>query len=143
MKKPLLTMFFVAIMSVIVYAADRCIQCGMRVDEAKRQYFVVTTKDGKKQKTCNQGCAVIFMENIKGEVKSVEAVDYNTGKTIRARDAFYVKGSNVKPVMGGESVVSFSKKEDAERFQKEQGGRLMTYDELFEAAEEEHKGHRH
>ena len=141
MKKIFLTTFLVAVLSIVAYAADKCSLCGMRVDEAKKQYFTITTKDGKKQKACNQGCAVTFMENIKDNIKTVEAVDYNSGKLIDAKSAFYVKGSKVQPVMGGESVVAFSRKEDAEKFMKDNGGRLMSYDDLFTG--EEHKGHTH
>lgn len=141
MKKLLVLFIFVTMVVTVAYAADKCSLCGMRVDEAKKQYFVITTKDGKTQKACNQGCAVTFMENIKDTVKSVEAIDYNTGKPMDAKSAFYVKGSKVRPVMGGESVVSFSKKEDAEKFMKENGGRIMSYDDLFKG--EEHKGHNH
>lgn len=117
-------------------AQDKCSLCGMGVDEANRQYFMIITKDGKRQKVCNQGCAVILMENI--DAGFVEAVDYNTGKNLNAGDAFYVKGSSVKPVMGGESVVAFLKREDAEMFRKENGGRILTYDDIFGAG-----GHKH
>lgn len=133
-----------AVLVVVAYAADKCALCGMRVDEAKKQYFVITTKDGKQQKACNQGCAVTFLENISDNIKTVEAVDYNSGKLIDARSAFYVKGSNVKAVMGGESVLAFSKKEDAEKFQKENGGKVFLYKDLFMLdGMGGHKGHSH
>ncbi len=138
MKKVFLMFVFAAMFVSTAFAEDKCSLCGMKVDEAKKQYFVITTKDGKKQKACNQGCAVMFMENIKKDLKTLEAIDYNTGSLIDANKAFYVKGSDVKPVMGGQSVVSFAKKEDAEKFQKEHGGKVLTTDELFKA-----EGHMH
>src|SRR3972149_2478662 len=138
MKKLFLMVIFVMMFVAVAFAEEKCSLCGMKVDEGKRQYFVITTKDGKKQKACNEGCASMFMENIKKELKSIEAVDYNTGSLIDAHKAFYVKGSDVKPVMGGASVVAFSKKEDAEKFQKEHGGRVLSADELFKTA-----GHQH
>lgn len=138
MKKLLLTTFLVAILSVAAFAEEKCSLCGMKVDEAKRQHFVVTTKDGKKQKACNEGCAVMLLDNIKKDVKTLESVDYNTGKLIDAHKAFYVRGSDIKPVMGGQSVVAFSKREDAEKFQKEHGGKVETAHEMFKA-----EGHGH
>lgn len=138
MKKLLLSIFALALFAGIAFAEEKCAMCGMKVDEGKRQYFVITTKDGKKQKACNEGCASMFIENVKKDLKSIEAVDYNTGNLIDANKAFYVKGSDVKPVMGGASVVSFTKKEDAEKFQKEHGGRVLSAAELFKTA-----GHQH
>lgn len=138
MKKLLVMVIFVMMFVTVALAEDKCSLCGMKVDEAKKQYFVITTKDGKKQKACNQGCAVMFMENIKKELKTLEAVDYNTGNLIDANKAFFVRGSDIKPVMGGQSVVSFAKKEDAEKFQKEHGGKVLTAEELFKA-----EGHMH
>lgn len=139
MKRITVLIFILSILfSNIIFAEGKCSLCGMRLDEGKRMHFIITTKDGKKQKACNQGCAILFMENIKKEIKSIETVDYNTGSIIDANIAFYVKGSDVKPVMGGFSVVAFPKKEDAERFRKEHGGTVMTANELFKA-----EGHSH
>lgn len=138
MKKLFVMVIFVMMFVTVVFAEEKCSLCGMKVDEAKRQHFVITTKDGKKQKACNEGCAVILTENIKKDIRTMEAVDYNTGSLIDAHKAFYVKGSDVKPVMGGKSVVAFSKKEDAEKFQKEHGGKVLTADEMFKIEGHEH-----
>ncbi len=138
MKKLLLSIFALTLFAGLAFAEEKCSLCGMKVDEGKRQYFVITTKDGKRQKACNEGCASMFIENVGKDLKSIEAVDYNTGSLIDAHKAFYVKGSDVKPVMGGASVVSFTKKEDAEKFQKEHGGRVLSAAELFKTA-----GHQH
>ncbi len=138
MKKLLLSIFALTIFAGIAIAEEKCSLCGMKVDEAKRQHFVITTKDGKKQKACNEGCAVMLIDNIKKDVKTLEAVDYGTGNLIDAHKAFYVKGSDVKPVMGGKSVVAFSKKDDAEKFQKEHGGKVLTADEMFMVEGHEH-----
>ncbi|MBM2839312.1 MAG: hypothetical protein HW415_1937 [Deltaproteobacteria bacterium] len=138
MKKLLLSIFALTIFAGIAFAEEKCSLCGMKVDEAKRQHFVITTKDGKKQKACNEGCAVILTENIKKDIMTMEAVDYGTGSLIDAHKAFYVKGSDIKPVMGGKSVVAFSKKEDAEKLQKEHGGKVVTAEEMFKAEGHEH-----
>jgi len=138
MKKLLLFILALAFFVGIAVAEEKCSLCGMKVDEAKRQHFVVTTKDGKKQKACNEGCAVMLLENIKKDVKTLESIVYNTGSLIDAHKAFYVKGSDIKAVMGGQSVVAFSKKEDAEKFQKEHGGKVMAAEEMFKAEEHEH-----
>lgn len=143
MKKLLLMILALTVFAGGASAEEKCALCGMKVEESKRQYFIITTKDSKKQKACNQGCAITLMENIENQIKSIEAVDYNTGKLVEAKSAFYVKGSSIKPVMGGESVVAFEKKEDAEKFWKKNGGKLRTYDELFAVGEQEHKGHKH
>ena len=138
MKKLLLTFFVLTFITGLAIAEEKCSLCGMKVDEAKRQHFVITTKDGKKQKACNEGGAIILTENIKKDIRTMEAVDYNTGSLMDAHKAFYVKGSDIKPVMGGKSVVAFSKKEDAEKFQKEHGGKFFTADEMFKVEGHEH-----
>lgn len=138
MKKLVLAFFVITFFTGIAIAEEKCSLCGMKVNEAKRQHFVITTKDGKKQKACNEGCAVMLLENIKKDIKTLEAVDYNTGSLIDANIAFYVRGSDVKAVMGGQSVVAFSKKEDAEKFQKEHGGKVLTADEMFKVEAHEH-----
>ena len=138
MKKLLLFVLALAFFVGIAVAEEKCSLCGMKVNEAKRQHFVITTTDGKKQKACNEGCAVMLLENIKKDVKTLESIDYNTGSLIDAHKAFYVKGSDIKAVMGGQSVVAFSKKEDAEKFQKEHGGKVMAAEEMFKAEEHEH-----
>jgi nitrous oxide reductase accessory protein NosL len=138
MKKLLLSVLAVVFFAGIAVAEDKCSLCGMKVNEAKRQHFVVTTNDGKKQKACNEGCAVMLLENIKKDVKTLESIDYNTGSLIDAHKAFYVRGSDIKAVMGGQSVVAFSKREDAEKFQKEHGGKVVTAEEMFKVEGHEH-----
>ena len=136
--KKLLLVLSVVFFAGIAVAEEKCSLCGMKVDEAKRQHFVVTPKNGKKQKACNEGCVGMLLENIKKDIRTIEAVDYNTGSLIDAHKAFYVRGSDIKPVMGGQSVVAFSKKEDAEKFQKEHGGKVVTAEEMFKAEEHGH-----
>jgi nitrous oxide reductase accessory protein NosL len=80
----------------------------------------------------------MLLENIKKDIRTMEAVDYNTGSLIDAHKASYVRGSDIKAVMGGQSVVAFSKREDAEKFQKEHGGKVVKAEEMFKAEEHEH-----
>lgn len=138
MKKLFVMVIFVMMFMTVAFAEEKCSLCGMKVNETKRQHFVVTTKDGKKQKACNEGCVDMLLENIKKDIRTLEAVDYNTGSLIDAHKAFYVRGSDIKAVMGGQSVVAFSKKEDAEKFQKEHGGKVVAAEEMFKA-----EGHQH
>lgn len=131
MKNLLLTLFAFVFFAGIAVAEEKCDLCGMKVDAAKRQFYVFTTKDGKKQTACNQGCAVMLIEYIKKDIKTMEAVDYVSGNLIDAHKAYYVRGSDIKAVMGGQSVIAFSDKKEAEKFQKEHGGDLLAAHELF------------
>lgn len=138
MKKLLLTLFVLVFFTGIAIAEENCSLCGMKVDEAKRQYFILTTKDGKKQTACSEGCTVRLIENLKKDIKTIEAVDYSNGLLIDAHKAYYVRESNIRAVMGGLSVVGFSNKKDAEKFQKEHGGKVLTAKELFKAEGHDH-----
>ena len=56
------------------------------------------------------------------------------GSWVAAREALYVVGSTARGGMGVPEVVPFSDRAAAERFAREQGGRIHTFDEVPEDA---------
>ncbi len=56
--------------------------------------------------------------------------DPGEGNWIRARDAFFVVGSDAKGGMGAPEIVPFATREGAEAFALEHGGKVMTLDEI-------------
>jgi len=67
------------------------------------------------------------------DFSKIVVTDYATSKPVNAETAFYVYGSNVTSP-GGDDLVAFQKKEDAEKFAKEHNGkRVLPFDKVSDA----------
>ena len=120
--------------------APSCPYCGMDRSQYSHSRMWITNEDGKKVGTCAIRCTVVELDgNPDGKVKSIEVGDYDTRTLIDARKAFWVIGGNKKGVMTRRAKWAFGTKEAAEKFVKENGGTLATYDEAFLAAREDLK----
>ncbi len=58
------------------------------------------------------------------DMKSIEVTDFKTGEAIDAKTAYYVYGSN-KTSPGGDDLVPFANKADAEAFMKHNNGKRV------------------
>ncbi|GAB4337732.1 MAG: hypothetical protein Kow0089_09170 [Desulfobulbaceae bacterium] len=63
------------------------------------------------------------------DVAAIWARDFSTGDWINAKEAHYVIGSNEMGPMGKE-LIPFGEAAAAEKFQKEHGGELASWDEI-------------
>jgi nitrous oxide reductase accessory protein NosL len=63
--------------------------------------------------------------------------DYNIKKLIDAEKAFWIIGGSKMGVMTKRAKWAFENKEDAEKFLKENGGKISTFDEAMKAAYED------
>lgn len=63
--------------------------------------------------------------------------DYNTKNLIDAEKAFWVIGGSKKGVMAERAKWAFEKRDEAERFMRENGGKLATFEEAMKAAYED------
>ncbi|HEX2770467.1 MAG TPA: nitrous oxide reductase accessory protein NosL, partial [Geobacteraceae bacterium] len=68
------------------------------------------------------------------QVKSLKVADYNSRKLIDARPATWVIGGSKQGVMTEVPKWAFAKKDDAQKFVKENGGRVTTFDEALNLA---------
>jgi len=67
------------------------------------------------------------------DFSEIVVTDYATGKPINAETAYYVYGSNVTSP-GGDDLVAFGTKEEAEKFSKaHRGQRVMPFDKVSDA----------
>jgi copper chaperone NosL len=74
----------------------------------------------------------IFERNIKDdEVKNFLVVDYKTGKLIDATRSFYILSDNVRSPMAY-NIVAFENPTDADKFFKENGGKIMNWAEVID-----------
>lgn len=64
------------------------------------------------------------LQNKKEDIYKVYVTDYKTGKIIDSQSAFYVFGSRIMSI-GGDDIIPFSKKVDAQDFLEKQSGKKI------------------
>ena len=110
---------------------ERCGQCGMVLSKYQRTQYEITWKDGTIAKTCGVQCGLTQQILHSDRFTSATARDYATGNSFDARTGFYVFESRVIADMAP-GFIAFQRREDAETFQSESGGRLLDFDEALE-----------
>lgn len=108
-----------------------CEICGMWIDQYMGTRHVITLKDGTLKSFCSLVCTAKYLKKHKGDVKKIEVADFLTEKLVCADNAFYLEESDIPAVMSYISRVAFAEKSDAEKFQKEHGGRVITFNEAL------------
>lgn len=142
-----LTFLMIFLSAVIAFAADKpveapadCKQCGMNRTKFAHSRMLITYSDGSSG-TCSINCVAVDLKANKGKtVKSLQVGDYNSKELIDAKSAIWVIGGSKKGVMSKVPKWAFADKSAAEKFIKESGGKLATFDEAMKAAEGEQKG---
>ncbi|MEW6740784.1 MAG: nitrous oxide reductase accessory protein NosL [Nitrospirota bacterium] len=132
------------LLSVAAFAQDdikkhpSCKYCGMDREKFGHSRVYIEYDDGTTEGTCSIHCAAIDLAlNIDKTPKAVMVGDYNTKKPIDAEKASWVIGGNKTGVMTKRAKWAFEKKDDAEKFIKENGGNLATFDDAMKAAYED------
>ena len=144
MKKHFITVLLIFLLSGVgfVFAGDaddiakhpECPYCGM--DRAKFAHSRMLFQYDKGEiGFCSIRCAAVDMALILDKVPSYYGVgDYKTKKMIDAEKAFWVLGGDKMGVMTRQAKWAFENKKDAEAFVKSHGGKLVSFEEAFEAA---------
>jgi len=115
-----------------------CIYCGMDRAKFAHSRMLVEYEDGTREGMCSLHCAAIDLAaNIDMTPKTINVGDYVTKKQIDAEKAFWVIGGNKTGVMTKRAKWAFEKNEDAEKFIKENGGKISTFEEALKAAYED------
>lgn len=115
-----------------------CKYCGMDREKYAHSRMYIEYDDGTTEGTCSIHCTAIDLAlNIDKTPKAIMVGDYNTKKLIDAEKAFWVVGGDKMGVMTARAKWAFEKKEDAEKFIKENGGNLASFDEAIKAAYED------
>lgn len=144
LKKYWLTVVMLFSLSAVCLAGESsveapadCKQCGMNRTRFSHSRMIVTYSDGSTG-TCSINCVAVDMQANKGKaVKSFQVGDYDTKKLIDAKTAVWVIGGTKKGVMTPVGKWAFAEKSGAEKFIRENGGKLATFDEALKAAEKE------
>lgn len=117
-----------------------CKHCGMNRTKFSHSRMLVTYSDGSAG-TCSLNCVAVDLKANKGkEVKSFQVGDYYSRELIDARSATWVIGGKKKGVMTQVPKWAFSDRSAADKFIRENGGKLATFDEALAAAEKEQEG---
>lgn len=145
-----LMMFLVLCLSLTLSAAvaaiadnsTDCQQCGMDITSFPQSRMVIVYADGTTVELCSLHCAAANMKQNKSkEVKSLAVADYNTKGMIGARTATWVVGGKEPGVMTSIAKWAFARAEDAQKFVKENGGKVTSFNDALKAADEELSEH--
>jgi copper chaperone NosL len=141
--------------SIAVFAAEKveppaaCQRCGMNRTAFARSRMLVTYSDGTSTGTCSLHCTAEELKASRGKkVKTIQVADYPTEKLINAKSAIWVIGGKKAGVMTSVAKWAFARKQDAQAFIKENGGKVATFDEALKKAtmedmdNQEHMGHK-
>lgn len=130
-------------------AESACTQCGRA--ECRNMVFTVHLENGQKRETCCPRCGLHYIATEHPKVASLSVRDFDSARTVDAKAAVYVDGSDVTPctMMEGAppkdergcclkmvydrcspSLIPFASRDAAERFAREHGGIVKTFDEV-------------
>ena len=126
-----------------------CSQCGR--DECKNLAVTIALESGESIETCCPRCALRYIAEKRPAVATIAVRGFADAKTIDAKKAFYVEGSDAHPCAHREStpavdargcclkavydrcepsLVAFESAEKAESFARDHGGFVHTFGEL-------------
>jgi len=112
-----------------------CPICGMSLQQFYKTSHGVYLKNGTAKQYCSMRCLAADWNSIEANVKKIVVTDAKSEKLIDAKEAFYVVGSKVPGTMSMTSKIAFANQKDAEAFQKEYGGEMMTFKDAFAKAQ--------
>jgi ribosomal protein L24E len=159
LRDTLVTLLALAAIGLTSYFAYRretrsdpnlCNICGRQIHPGMS--FVVET-DGRAEHACCPRCGMHFALSHHGKAQKLRATDMNSGKLIPAETAYYDEGGNINHCAAhGEAVerqpqgvsvrdydrclptlVAFQTRAEAETYQKEHGGRVLSYSEALQS----------
>ena len=114
-----------------------CGMCGTEMTNA-HVGFVLVQPDGKEERMGCAGCGLAMLKDAPKDVKA-RTLDFLRGDEIDARAAYYVRGSSFTACCEP-SFLAFAKKDEAERFAKGFGGKVLDFEAAFQAV---HAAHHH
>lgn len=115
-----------------------CNYCGMDRLQFAHSRVLIEYDDGTGFGACSIHCAAVDLAlHIDKTPRSIRVGDYIGKDLIDAEGAAWVLGGNRPGVMTRRAKWAFARKEDAEKFVKENGGVLATFDQVMKATYED------
>jgi DeoR family transcriptional regulator, copper-sensing transcriptional repressor len=102
---------------------DHCVQCGQ--ENNPRTAFVIEQTGGEKFTACCSHCGLMALSS-RTNIQTAMTPDFFYGIMLNARDAWYVVKSDIN-LCCRPSALSFSQREDAERFVQGFGGSALDF----------------
>lgn len=139
----MIVMFWIFVAAVVFAQEDvknhpSCAYCGMSREQFAHSRMYVEYDDGTTEGTCSLHCmAVELALRIDKTPKAIWVGDFNEKKLIDAEKASWIIGGNKMGVMSKRAKWAFEKKEDAEKFKKENGGDLVSFEQAIKTAYED------
>lgn len=145
MKKNVFAVLFVVAAAATVFAQmddvrqfPSCKHCGMDREKFSHSRVLIEYDDGSSVGTCSIRCAAVDLSlNIDKTPKAIRVGDFGTKKPVDAEKASWVVGGGKPGVMTRRAKWAFEKKEDADKFVKENGGALTSFDDIVKLAYED------
>lgn len=121
-----------------VSAHKSCKYCGMDREKFAHSRMLIEYDDDSTVATCSLHCtAVDLANNIDKTPRSIKVADYAGKELTDAEQASWVILTGKPGVMTKNAKWAFAKKEGAEAFMKENGGKVATFDEALKASYED------
>jgi nitrous oxide reductase accessory protein NosL len=140
----MLTLVVCLSLTGIIWAQDdikkhpSCKYCGMDRAKFAHSRVFIENDDATTEGTCSLHCAAVELAvNIDKTPKAIMVGDFSTKNLIDVEKAFWVIGGNKMGVMTKRAKWAFEKQEDADKFVKENGGTMATFDEVIKGAYED------
>lgn len=126
---------------------EECSVCQRGIHAQSRAVAMV---NGQREVLCCARCAITLAHQRGKSVRLLQVADYSTERMLRPQDAFYVEGSRVvlcathEPMMDPTkhamervfdrcepSLYAFARRADAEAFTKQNGGAVLTAEQVL------------
>jgi copper chaperone NosL len=121
-----------------ILAHPSCKYCGMDRQMFAHSRMLIEYDDGTTLGACSLHCAAMDLAlHIDKTPVAIKVGDYLSKDLIDAETAAWVVGGDKPGVMTKRAKWAFAKKEDAEKFMMENGGKSATFDEVMKAAYED------
>ncbi|MDH4266666.1 MAG: nitrous oxide reductase accessory protein NosL [Deltaproteobacteria bacterium] len=140
----LLAVAFILLSTHLVFGQEdiqkysSCKYCGMDRQKFAHSRMLIEYDDASSVGTCSIHCAGVDLAlNIDKTPKALHVGDYGSKALIDAEKASWVIGGSKMGVMTKRAKWAFAKKEDAEKFVKENGGEIGTFDVAMKATYED------
>ena len=109
-----------------------CPVCGMSIKKFYKTSHTSKLTNGEPRQYCSIRCLAVDMQDNKINIDSINVVDVDTNKLIKAKIATYVVGSDVRGTMSKVSKLAFLDAEVAEDFNMEHSGEILNFLETLE-----------
>jgi copper chaperone NosL len=118
-----------------VEGPETCKKCGMDRTAFAHGRMLIVYVDGTTVGVCSLHCAAEELQhNRDKQVSSLKVADYSTKELIDARTAVWIVAGNKKGVMTARAKWAFARTEDAQRFVKENGGVMNSFNQAMNNA---------